>query len=1113
MADGQDKGPARTPSPVSQQQHRPPPVHLTSSLSNTTVIAVEDLYASPVESVSASRSPFNEKLEAPSSSIPRRQASAITTGDIPSTLEEAGDEGKGPLGPLRSRIMPNHTIAEGVNHGMQAFRRTLDRMNTAIHGSSSDLGGSATPGSARGTFTGSQTSSRRHHSLHSRVPRTRPTLAQFHNRDQPSRLFVPPPYGQEEVQEAAKVFAAGIARTTAMQEAAAAAAAAGASSSAVAVGVAAVPSAEIGFAMSDTESILSEEEPVVRVHYEIHMHENEQTEPICPLNETNMEKLTQELDLTAEEQSKVREIQDTENLRDYLEQLPREYDVTIVVDEHGPTSPNVAFSPTDAVLGNEMAIVRRESISSEMEERPETDLSAMPVEEPKASWLELFYDLLYVANLTEFTHSHPITDMDALTTYIGWFVILWWTWAGQTFWAARYDMDDLFTKVLKLVEFWALISFGSFSSDHLGRTVNGFIVSYCVQKCVLMIEYGNVHNVRWRYVMWYGSILIEVAVLLIFGRRSSVTFAGSHLPERFALFTIIVLGESIIGLIGLSVGANSWEFGQEQYLALCLLFTVILYSLWWLYFDDFSEDVFHNTTSLSQLWAYLHLPLHVCMVLVGTGALDLIRLYQLEHHIKQISHTPEGLDTGTLSSLLSSKSLLPPSRNNAGMDIPILQMLTSGNIPTLGPNDAVFLAGGGGGTTDFNLTKQYFMAASGAVFLCNSLLKWINLRTYDKFQKIVYFSRLFVSILVFCLMAVPLDRMTPYALLGMMAGFSVFQVAVDLAVIYFGAYGFVEDIGTWVQSARSSIDLGSILPSRFGSRANSVVNLHAFSQLKEHNVSKASVLGAPFLSVPTLHHPHSSSVTTAPMTAVGGIRPSQPPLSPLQQQQLHHQQQQHQQALNNIRINANSLGSSGAYGNLLQALRDIKNRERTRVGGGGLDTHQHGAHSTTPTSVTNTTNGGGCGGAPTARSLPQDSPACITTVHRQRSPLHSPSIHGPYGHNNNTATNSNNQNFLSAANAHASSSTWRSYSNPGLSSHHHLNSSPTSSPATTHSRGTGIRSATTSLHRGDRLVQLMPSLKSATSTTTSTAPTTSSPSLGAAGLRAIFEQDKSNVMG
>lgn len=52
-------------------------------------------------------------------------------------------------------------------------------------------------------------------------------------------------------------------------------------------------------------------------------------------------------------------------------------------------------------------------------------------------------------------------------------------------------MDDLFTKVCKLIEFCALITFGAFSSDHLNRTSTGFIGSYIVLKGVLAIEYGN----------------------------------------------------------------------------------------------------------------------------------------------------------------------------------------------------------------------------------------------------------------------------------------------------------------------------------------------------------------------------------------------------------------------------------------------------------------------------------------------------------------------------------------------------------------------------------------------------------------------------------------------
>ncbi|KAG0211279.1 hypothetical protein BGX28_008224 [Mortierella sp. GBA30] len=782
------------------------------------------------------------------------------------------------------------------------------------------------------------------------MPRSRPSMTQFRMRDQPSKMIIPPPYGQETVQEAAKALAAGIPdgipRSNTIH----------------------APRAKV---LSDSESASSDDEPEVRVHFEIHLQEDADSEPICPLSEKNVATLVEELDLTAQEKMEVEAIQTKDDLAAYFEKIPRDYDVQIIVSDHTPESPGVTFAQDDLVLnGESIAVVRRESISSLKEKksrrkkqryrRPTTDLSTMPIEEPKASWLELFYDLLFVANLTEFTHNHPITGSAALAHYIGWFVIMWWAWAGQTFWAARYDMDDLFTKLWKLIEFCALISFGAFSSDHLNRTSTGFIGSYIVLKGILVIEYGNgeftrrnrskksltplwlqigsnalamviwglsilVHSMAWRYVMWYTTIFIEVAVLVSFGRRTSVTFAGSHLPERFALFTIIVLGENVIGLIGLSAGASAWERGgYDSFLILFLLTTVILYALWWLYFDDFSEDVFHKTTALSQLWAYLHLPLHICIVLVGTGALDLIRLYKEEHHIKEIIVDPEAghfTSTGIQGALSSSSNTFVA----LGFEVPFDRRSASGTS-----------SGGSltGRDTDYNLTKQYFLVVCGLVFLCNSLLKWINLRSYDRFQRIVYLSRFLCAIFILCLLAVPLDKMTPFALLGSMAFFCVLQVAVDLAVVYFGAYGFVDDLEAWARSARSSIDLGSFLPSPLGgrsranSRAGSLVNLSTMamggkggSKLNNNNNSTTSLVNplglAPSNKPPTSYFPYQQQQ----------YQHHQQQLS-LQQQRSPTLSQQQQQALYNMHVNANSLGSSGAYGNLVQALAEIKRREQ-----------------------------------------------------------------------------------------------------------------------------------------------------------------------------------------
>ncbi|KAF9544241.1 hypothetical protein EC957_012287 [Mortierella hygrophila] len=812
--------------------------------------------------------------------------------------------------PLRNRPQARQTFAEGMNHGIQSLRRTV--FNRA-HSTRNDGNEDEETGSAATAIAA--TSSTNKAPARPVMPRSRPSMTQFKIREQPAKMIIPPPYGQEKVQEAAKALAAGIPDGIPHGG-----------------GSHLPPLTKVMSPDSET----SDDEPEVRVHFEIHLQEDADSEPICPLSEQNVNTLATELDLTAQERSEVQAIQNKDDLTAYFAKLPRDYDVQIIVSDGVPDSPEVRFAQHDYVMNGEtIAVVRRESISSfakkrsgrrkQRYRRPTTDLSMMPVEEPKASWLELFYDLLFVANLTEFTHSHPITSHLALAHYIGWFIIMWWAWAGQTFWAARFDMDDLFTKVCKLIEFCALITFGAFSSDHLDKTSTGFIGSYIVLKGVLVIEYSNGDT-----VLGDSKQVEKVADATV------VTYREQPASDDCVGSVDLVAQydrANIIGLIGLSAGASTWTEGLDFFMILFVLVTVILYALWWLYFDDFSEDIFHKTTTLSQLWAYLHLPLHICLVLVGTGALDLIRLYKLEHHIDELmteaAHMTNGNFDPLTASALSALSFTTPTLPS-GFEIPIERKSAAAS-------GAAALSGR---DTDYDLTKQYFLVVCSLVFLCNSLLKWINLRSYDKFQKIVYLSRFLNAIFILCLLAIPLKKMTPFALLGSMAFFCVLQVAVDLAVIYFGAYGFVDDLEAWARSARSSIDLGSFLPSplagrsransRAQSRAGSTVNLglhnHKGGTMKHHLQRSNSSASSLAITIPFgPGSPHSPNRDHHNYNHDQQFQQYQNQLS-LQQQSPTLSQQQ-QQALYNMHVNANSLGASGAYGNLVQALAEIKRRE------------------------------------------------------------------------------------------------------------------------------------------------------------------------------------------
>lgn len=46
----------------------------------------------------------------------------------------------------------------------------------------------------------------------------------------------------------------------------------------------------------------------------------------------------------------------------------------------------------------------------------------------EATNAELFYDLFFVANLTVFSYVHDVNDIETLSQYAGFFVLLWFTW-------------------------------------------------------------------------------------------------------------------------------------------------------------------------------------------------------------------------------------------------------------------------------------------------------------------------------------------------------------------------------------------------------------------------------------------------------------------------------------------------------------------------------------------------------------------------------------------------------------------------------------------------------------------------------------------------------------
>ncbi|WP_237713477.1 low temperature requirement protein A [Halococcus hamelinensis] len=288
---------------------------------------------------------------------------------------------------------------------------------------------------------------------------------------------------------------------------------------------------------------------------------------------------------------------------------------------------------------------------SEWLERPRLRAGG-DVEERSATWLELFYDLVFVVTVAELVGLLSAgSSPPSVFAYVALFVPVWWGWIGSTFYATRFDTDDLAHRLMTAVELFAVVALAVNVHGAFGETSRGFALAYAVLRGVLVIKYigasravPEARPLTIRYArgfgldagLWFASVFVPLpyrfglwalGLLVSFGTpitagslHGELPPHASHLPERFGLFTIIVLGESVVGLVH---GASEQTFSLLAFLvgAFCV---AVVFSLWWIYFDNLDgaairAAVAAGRTADYQRWLYAHFPLAVGLAAVGVG--------------------------------------------------------------------------------------------------------------------------------------------------------------------------------------------------------------------------------------------------------------------------------------------------------------------------------------------------------------------------------------------------------------------------------------------------------------------------------------------------------------
>jgi low temperature requirement protein LtrA len=115
------------------------------------------------------------------------------------------------------------------------------------------------------------------------------------------------------------------------------------------------------------------------------------------------------------------------------------------------------------------------------------------------------------------------------------------------------------------------------------------------------------------------DLLTPVTTLEI--QRRLPRLSRSHLPERYGLFTIIVLGESVVGVVN---GASDAEQVSGAQAVTGVLGLATAFAMWWLYFDEVGERAPRRGPWWIISWSHLHLPFVAGLAIAGAGVLSIV---------------------------------------------------------------------------------------------------------------------------------------------------------------------------------------------------------------------------------------------------------------------------------------------------------------------------------------------------------------------------------------------------------------------------------------------------------------------------------------------------------
>jgi low temperature requirement protein LtrA len=239
---------------------------------------------------------------------------------------------------------------------------------------------------------------------------------------------------------------------------------------------------------------------------------------------------------------------------------------------------------------------------------------------------------------------------DGILNYAMQFFAIWWAWMNFTWFASAYDNDDALYRIVTLVQIaGVLVLAAGISRAFQQHDYLVVWIGYVIMRLAMATQWlraarsaeGAERTLALRYaggvllcqVGWLGLLLLpeparpwvflvmaiaEMCVPLFAEKDYETSWHPHHIAERYGLFTIIVLGETIASATVAVKGAFDEHNALAELLPIAAGGLLIVFSAWWIYFV---VPIHGHLRANGQafLWGYGHYLIFSSAAAIGAG--------------------------------------------------------------------------------------------------------------------------------------------------------------------------------------------------------------------------------------------------------------------------------------------------------------------------------------------------------------------------------------------------------------------------------------------------------------------------------------------------------------